>query len=118
MRKGGIITVQVDGVGYDAKGNFTYNLGQPKREPIIGSDGIHGYKETPQVAFIEGEITDRGDLDLAKLVTVKSATVALALANGKVIVLSNAWYASEGTGNTDEGNIAVRFESGAAQEMT
>ena len=32
-------------------------------EAIVGSDGIHGYKEVPQVGFIEGEITDRSDLD-------------------------------------------------------
>jgi hypothetical protein len=116
QRRGGIIQVQVNGELYDAKGDFTYNLGRAKREAIVGADGIHGYKETPQVGFIEGEITDRGTLDLDKVVTLKDATVTMELANGKVIVLRDAWYASEGTGNTDEGNVGFRFE-GSAEEV-
>lgn len=117
QRRGGIIQVQVGGVVYDAKGAWTYNLGKPKREAIIGSDGVHGYKETPQVAFIEGEITDRGSLNLKTLVTLTDTTVTLELANGKVIVLRSGWYAGEGTGNTEEGNIACRFEGMSADEV-
>jgi hypothetical protein len=117
QRRGGIIQVQVNGEIHDAKGEFTYNLGQPMREAIIGADGVHGYKETPQVPFIEGEFTDRAALDLEALVNTKDATIVLALANGKVISLRDAWYASEGTGNTDEGNIEVRFEGLSAVEV-
>jgi hypothetical protein len=117
QRRGGIIQLQVNGEIQDAKGNYTYNLGRPKREAIVGSDTTHGYKETPQVAFIEGEVTDRGSLDLDKLVTMTDATVTLELANGKVVVLRDAWYAGEGTGNTEEGNIAVRFEGKSAEEI-
>jgi hypothetical protein len=116
QRRGGKIQVQSDGEVYDAKGNWTYNLGKPKREAIIGADGIHGYKETQQVPFVEGEITDRRDLSLAKLVTLKDATVTLALANGKTVVLRSAWYAGEGDGSTEEGNIKVRFEGLSANE--
>ena len=117
QRRGGIIQLQVSGELQDAKGDFTYNIGRPKREAIIGADVVHGYKETPQVAFIEGEITDRGTLDLEKLVNMVDATVTLELANGKVIVLRNAWYAGEGTGNTGEGNVAFRFEGQSGEEI-
>lgn len=118
QRRGGLIQLQVNGTRYDAKGSFTYNLGRPIREAIVGSDGVHGYKETPQVAFVEGEITDRGDLDLTKLVGLTGATVTLELANGKVITIRDAWYANEGTGNTEEGNIPVRFEGAGGEEIT
>lgn len=118
QRRGGMIQLQVNGVIHDAKGNFTYNLGAPVRETINGADRTHGYKETPQAAFIEGEITDRGDLDLKALVTLTGATVTLQLANGKVAVLREAWFSGEGTGNTEEGNIAVRFEGLSAQEIS
>lgn len=116
QRKGGIIQLQIDGEIYDARGNFTYNLGRPMREPIVGADRVHGYKEIPQVGFIEGEITDRGTLDLDAMVTIEQATITLELANGKMIVLSNANFAGEGTGNTEEGNIGVRFE-GEGEEV-
>ncbi len=116
-RIGGTIALKVNGEIYFAKGNFTYNLGKPKREGVIGADTVHGYKETPQIPFVEGEITDRKELSLEDLVTLDEATITLELANGKVIALSEAWYAGEGTGNTEEGNIACRFEGMSCEEV-
>jgi hypothetical protein len=116
-RIGGMIALKVNGDMHFAKGNFTYNLGKPKREGVVGADVVHGYKETPQVPFVEGEITDRNELSLEDLVTLDDATITLELANGKVITLSEAWYAGEGTGNTEEGNIACRFEGMSAEEV-
>lgn len=117
LRRGGIIFLKIDGEIFNAKGNFTYNLGKPKRDAIVGADQVHGYKETPQIPFIEGEITDTPSTDMEKLVTAENATVTLELANGKVISLREAWYAGEGTGNTDEGNIGVRFEAISGEEI-
>lgn len=117
QRKGGIIFFKVNGEMYSAKGSFTYNIGKAKRDAIVGSDTVHGYKEVPQVPFIEGETTDSQTVDLEKLVTIDNATVTLELANGKVILLREAWYAAEGTGNTDEGNIAIRFEGISGEEI-
>jgi hypothetical protein len=117
QRRGGIIQIQVDGEVFDAKGSFSYNIGRPMREAIEGSDIIHGYKETPQVAFVEGEITDRDTLVLDDLVTFRDVTVMLTLANGKNIAIYNAWFAGEGTGNTEEGNIGVRFEGSSGEEI-
>lgn len=116
-RVGGTVYLKVDGTQYSAKGNFTYNLGKPKREPVTGADGVHGYSEKQQVPFIEGEITDSPDISLSDLVQIDDATVTLELANGKVISLNEAWYAGEGTGNTEEGNIGVRFEGMSADEI-
>lgn len=103
----------------DAKGEFTYNLGLPKREAIVGRDGIHGFKETPQVAYVEGSITDRGTLDVAALAKGTGLTITLQLANGKTIVLGNAYFAADGAIKTDEAEIEVRWEgSSPAKEIT
>lgn len=117
QRRGGIILLKVNGATYRAKGNFTYNIGRPKRDAIIGADAVHGFKEVPQVSFIEGEITDGSDIKLEQLVTIENATITIELANSKVIVLRDAWFAGEGTGNTEEGNIAVRFEGADGEEI-
>jgi hypothetical protein len=118
QRRAGIIRVQIDGEIQEARGAWTYNLGLPVREAMIGADGVHGYKEVPQVAFIEGAITDREDLDLARLAATKEATISLELANGKMIVLRDGWFAGEGTGTTEEAEIAVRFEGKSAREIS
>lgn len=117
QRRAGILFLKVDGAIYDAKGNFTYNLGMPKREAIVGADQVHGYKETVQPAFIEGELTDSSDLDLKALLELDDATATLELANGKVIVLRNAWYAGDGNVQTEEGNIALRLEAKSGEEV-
>ncbi len=117
QKTAGLIQVQVNGEIFDARGNFTYNLGRPVREAIVGADGIHGFKETPQVAFIEGEFTDRGTLDLSALSALENATVTLTLGNGKMVALREAWFAGEGTGNSEEANVAVRFEGRGAEEI-
>lgn len=118
QRRAGLIELQIDGEMMDAVGNFTYNLGRPKREALAGADRVHGYKETPQVAFIEGEIRDRRTLDLRRLVDMTDATIWLRFAHGKGVVLRNAWFAGDGTGNSDEANFAIRFEGLSGEEVS
>lgn len=117
MRVGGIIEFKANGNLFSAKGSFTYNLGQAKRDPVIGHDSVHGYKELPQAPRIEGAITDRSDLDLQALLNLQNATVTLTLANGKIIVLREAFYAGEGDVTTEEGEIQALFHGTSAEEI-
>lgn len=112
-----MIEAKVNGEIHAAKGSWSYNLGHEKREAVVGADAVHGYKAMPQVPFIEGAITDRSDLDLAALVDGKNQTVTLTLGNGKMIVLRDAWFAGDGTGTSEEGEIAVRWEGLSAEEV-
>jgi hypothetical protein len=116
-RVGGVIFIKADGVQYRAKGSWTYNLGKLKKEGIVGADGMHGYKAMPQVPFIEGAITDDSEISVEKLLELDGATVTLELANGKVISLSNAWFAGEGNVSTEEGEIEARFEGMECDEI-
>ena len=116
-RRAGTIYFAVDGTRYDAKGNWTYNLGGYKNETMVGADGIHGYKQTTRVPFIEGQITDSASVELKKLQALDGVTITLELANGKTITLSNAWYAADGDVTTEESEIQVRFEGLNAEEV-
>lgn len=115
-RVGGIIELKINGAVYAAKGSFSWNLGRPKMDPVMGHDTMHGYKELPQEGFIEGVITDMSEISVETLVTTKDATVTLALPNGKIFVLRDAVFTGEGTVTTEEGEIAVRF-SGKGEEV-
>jgi len=116
-RRAGVLYVKVDGVQYDAKGEFTYNLGQPKRDAIVGPDQVHGFKELPKVPFIEGAITDASDLDLAAFQNLVDSTMTLNLANGKTVTLRQAWYCADGDVTTEEAEVQVRFEGKGADEI-
>lgn len=116
-KRAGIIHLKVNGTVYDAKGSFNYHPSVPKREAMVGHDTTHGYKELPTVPFIEGEITDKSDLDIVSFFNLTSATITLELANGKVFVLRDAWYSGDATIGTEEANIAVRFEGLSGEEV-
>ncbi len=116
-RIGGTLYGKIDGEMYSLKGGWTYNLGIAKREGIVGADTVHGYKETPQIPFVEGAITDGQKLNLEKFLKLEEVTFTLELANGKTILLRDAWNASEGNVTTEEGEIAVKFEGMSAEEI-
>ena len=116
-RRAGVLYLRIDGVQYDARGSYTYSLGPPKREAIVGADGVHGYREMPQVPYVEGEITDARDLDVAALQGLTESTLTLELASGKSVVLRDAWYAADGTVTTEQGAVQVRFEGLSAEEI-
>lgn len=115
-RRGGTIFLKVDGAQHEAKGEFSYNIGQAKRTAIVGASAVHGYSDEMQVPFIEGAITDSSDIKLKDLLNLDGVTVTLELANGKTIILREAWYANDGTVKTKEGEIPVRFEGKSGEE--
>lgn len=117
-RIGGIAYLKKDGKQLLMKGEFSYGLGTPEREGKLGIDGFHGYTEKPSIPFLEGEITDHQDLNLKEeLGNFTSGTVTLELANGKTILLNEAFMTKPVEGETGEGKVAVRFEGTSAEEI-
>src|SRR5688572_25766742 len=96
-RIGGTLFVAYNGTRLAVRGNWSVGFGRPKREAVVGMDQVHGYKETPQAGFIEGEASALPDLDVPALLDLRDVTITAELANGKVAVLREAWQAGEGT---------------------
>ena len=117
-RVGGIIFVKVDGEQLQAKGEFTYNLGVPKREVVVGSDEVHGFSEKPQAPMLEGAITDSDELDVKTILSLRDSLATLDLANGKTFVLREAFYAGDGNIKTDEGEIEFKLNGTEAEEIS
>lgn len=119
QRRAGFLQFQVDGEVQECQGEFEYNVGSPQKTAILGSDGkVHGFTEEAQVPFISGIITDRGNLKVGQLTRMDGVTCSLELANGKMVVLRDAWYAGDGNVNTTQAQIPVRFEGKSAREIT
>lgn len=116
-RVGGKLFVAINGVGYRGKGNWVYGVGADLRETVVGTSGVDGYTENPQAPYAEGEITDRGDIDLKQLANATDVTVTLELANGKTFVLREAWAVGPFEANSEDGHITVRFEGLSGEEI-
>lgn len=118
QRRAGITFFKVDGERFDVKGTVTYDIAASgTREAIVGADGVHGFKEMPRAPFIELTITDGVDVDLAALSAKTNSTVMVELASGKVIVLRDAFQVGVLEGNSEEGEVSLRFEGKSASEI-
>lgn len=105
----GTAYLKVDGNQYSLRGSVTANLKAENREGVAGLDGVHGYKATPMVPFIEVDLSTTPELDLNALANLDDITVQLECANGKAGLLRNAW-ANTGDVNPEDGTLTVRFE--------
>jgi hypothetical protein len=73
--------------GIGLSGEPGFNL-----EPVLGDTGLHGFKETPEVAKLEVSVTDRDDISLAALAAIRdTGTVIFRTAGqGKVYTMQGA----------------------------
>lgn len=116
-RIAGVIKLTANGTSYNLAGDFTYDIGGFKREMMAGPDGVHGYKETVKIPFIEGDLRDTSDVDLVVLTEMTDVTLVLTLANSKTISLFNATFTGDGTVSTGEATIKARWEGLSATEV-
>ena len=91
----GMAYVSVDGKSMRLAGEASYRLSGEKREALIGMDGVHGYKSTPQEGMIKVTLRDARDVDLSALVNATDVTVTVELINGKTILGRNMWRNGE-----------------------
>lgn len=115
--RAGLLSFKRNGQVLDAGGNFDYCLGTRKREAIVGATRTVGFSSKPQVPSIEGEIVDRKSLDLRELFEIEDETFTLELANGKTVILTNAWYAGDAMAATETGLVKVRLEGLDCREV-
>ena len=115
---GAPFTLKVNGQMLRAVGNFTYNFGNVKRAVIKGAaNEYQGYSSEPQVPFIEGALTDHGDIKAEDITNMTEGRATIDLANGKTGVWHNATYCGEGTIAHETGQIGFRIEAGSAEEI-
>ena len=115
-RIAGLLSLILNGETHNIAGDWTYNFGVPKNEAMVGPDRTHGYKSEPQVAYIQGKVRDRRDLDVVKLLKSDDITAVLQLANGKSFVGRSGWVATEGEIAANSAEIDFRIEFLSADE--
>jgi len=113
----GIIQLQVNSQTKDAKGEFTFNLGYPKRKTIVGNDKPHGAATEATIPFIEGKLTFSDTLDVVDVVTLRDADAVLTLENGKVISGKDMYYTGDADITTNEGEVPFRLECSEKLEV-
>lgn len=117
-RIAGVAYLKANGQQYPLKGSLTVSPSDTEREGIAGQDYVHGYKETPRVPYIEGDVSTVPELSIEAINRLTDVTVTAELANGRVYVLSKAWCTNATEIDTEEGQFTVRFEGLRCRELS
>ena len=108
-RVAGIIAVAIDGRSYAVAGQATYSPSTVTREPQVGQDGPHGYKEMPVMPKMGMSLRDTGGLSVASLNAITNSTIVMSLANGKTVVGRTMFSTDIQEVDTEESKLDVKF---------
>jgi hypothetical protein len=106
----GLLSLLANGKPLNAMGDFTYSTARTEIEIMTGVDRHASERHTPVTPFIEGTISDSGDLDTRTLHGARFDAVQLQLLNGKTIKINKATQVSRIEVNAIDGTFTVRFE--------
>jgi hypothetical protein len=118
QRIAGIAFLTVDGTQLALRGNFTVSPSAVERTMLAGQDGVHGYQELPRVPYIEGDLSTVRGLLLEDLEAQVDVTVVAQLANAMQYTLTGGTCKAGFDNNTRDGQVRVRWEGLACQEMS
>jgi len=108
-RVAGICYVKIDGTQIEIKGGLEAPIIERKREAVVASSGVAGYKESTVVPFLKVTAIFTKDFPLAQIAAGTDLTCTGEFANGKVYTLSGAFLASESAAKGEEGEIELEF---------
>ncbi len=117
QRIAGVCFFRVGATQMRLRANLKVQALDTSKTGIAGMDSVHGFKEEPVVPSIEAQITDLAQLSIKAFQQITDETITAELANGKVYLLRDAWYA--GVPDTDAGNgtIEMKFEGLSCEEI-
>jgi len=80
-------------------------------EPVMGDTGLHGFKETAQPAKLDVTITDRDDVSISNLASIKGngTIIFRAAAGGKSYTMQGATCLRNLTITAGEGETPLSF---------
>ena len=115
----GKIEVSATGYGFHTTGNFTLNLGIPKREGLTGPDQkVHGFKESSQIPSIKGMIRKIPSMNITNdILKMVDATVTVKGADNTRYMFESAFYSGDGNIELENGEIQFECEARSATEI-
>jgi hypothetical protein len=92
------------GIGISGEPNF-------KLAAIIGDSGFHGFKEEPIMAQVEVTVTDRDDIDISSLASIREngTIIFRAAGGGKVYTMEGATCTRDISITAGEGETKLVF---------
>ncbi|XZG71728.1 phage tail tube protein [Chitinibacteraceae bacterium HSL-7] len=109
QRLAGVCFIKINGHQVSLKGGLEAPISAFKREPVMDTAGVAGYKETPVTPFVKATGIVGADFPLDTLRDATDLSVQAEFANGKIYTLGDAWLANEASVKGDEGEVELEF---------
>lgn len=108
-RLAGTCFIKVDGEQIEISGGVEAPLNDKKREPVVGSSAVAGYKETVITPYVKLTAILVPGFPRDKISSADDMSITVEFANGDVYTLANAWLASESAHKGDDGTVDLEF---------
>ncbi len=109
-RLAGLASCTIDGTTYAVVGKPQWSPGSITRESLVGSDGVHGYKEKPRAPWMSVTLRDAAGMTVADFNAITDSTVVFQLASGKLVTGRDMWSVDAQEVDSEDGTFDVRFE--------
>ena len=105
------VTINAGALGIlAAKPGTTYHMGNAKKDPVMGDNGVLGHTEKFESApNIKCTLVDMVETDKKALAKFVDETILLETNNGQQMTLTSAWVGNELEINTEDGTLPVEF---------
>ena len=114
----GTIHFKVNGTPYAAFGNWTIDLGLPKKSSLMAGNGKRaGKKEEHRPASLKGEMYKIMGVSVGDIAAIDNATITLVVGDGSRFVFNGANSSGETTYETEDGKISCEFEADDCTEI-
>lgn len=117
-RLAGVTSVTINGASFNLVSDPAWDAGRTEKTPLVGLNGIHGYKEVVKPVSISMTLRDGPDYTVQDLIGLTTATVQFIQANGKMVIGTDMFFSGTTEVNAEEGTFTVRFEGGRIDEVT
>jgi hypothetical protein len=115
----GRIEVTANGNRLQAAGAFKIRPGTPKREELVGPDGLHGVKEMPTAPGASGTIRNNRKLNVPETIgNMQNATIVITLCSGKQYLLEDCVYKGDLEIDTENAEIPFDCVASSCTEIT
>ena len=115
--RAGIVSITIDGATEDCKGVAELRYTGASREPIVGADRYHGTALKAEAKGGKLTITDRPDLDIAKLQNIVDKDVTVEMATGKLAQMTLATVTNQVVLNPENGEIELEIVAESCVEV-
>lgn len=113
----GRVRLRKNGKEFLSKRGMTLNVGGVKRNPVVGSNGVHGYSEEIVAPELEFTISYDSNTDLNELLNDSNSTILIEPDVGRKWTLIEAFMTEPPSIKEQDGEVDLKYSGTRCEPM-